>query len=231
MKVDLPASNLSACIHRGANQIGGSCVELAYDGARLLLDLGKPLDVDEADKRLLPPVKGLVSGSESSLVGIVISHGHIDHWGLLPLVKGDVRIAMGAATRRILQAAKPFVPSSFSPDQTIDLANERAIKLGPFTIEPRLVDHSAFDAYALTVQAGNRRVFYSGDLRGHGRKARLFQRLLRSPPRARQMSVVMPSCSSGPPCGQTLIGLACGQARRRFRHNGRVTWKKSGVRN
>ena len=28
-----------ACIHRGAEQIGGTCVELACDGARILLDV------------------------------------------------------------------------------------------------------------------------------------------------------------------------------------------------
>jgi hypothetical protein len=45
-----------ACIHRGAHQIGGSCVELSYRGERILVDLGKPLDAEEADRRLLPKV-------------------------------------------------------------------------------------------------------------------------------------------------------------------------------
>ena len=31
------------CIHRGAHQIGGSCVEVESQGQRLLLDLGLPL--------------------------------------------------------------------------------------------------------------------------------------------------------------------------------------------
>lgn len=41
------------CIHRGASQIGGSCVEIQAQGHRLILDAGMPLDVvNPADARL-----------------------------------------------------------------------------------------------------------------------------------------------------------------------------------
>ena len=58
------------------------------------------------------------------------------------------------------------------------------MNLGPFTITPYLVDHSAFDAYSLLVEAAGRRLFYSGDFRAHGRKARLFEQLVADPPAA-----------------------------------------------
>jgi ribonuclease J len=44
------------------------------------------------------------------------------------------------------------------------------------------MDHSAFDAYALLVEAQSRRLLYSGDFRGHGRKAGLVEKFLRTPP-------------------------------------------------
>ena len=59
-----------------------------------------------------------------------------------------------------------------------------ALTLGPFTVTPYLVDHSAFDAYALLVEGGGRRLLCSGDLRTHGRKAAVFERLVREPPAA-----------------------------------------------
>jgi len=37
---------------------------------------------------------------------------------------------------------------------------------------PHLVDHSAYDAYALSVEADGQRILYSGDLRAHGRSRR-----------------------------------------------------------
>ena len=91
---------------------------------------------------------------------------------------------MGAATRRIFHAAAPFVPNPFTPADTLELADRKRITIGPFAITPYLVDHSAFDAYALLVEAGGRRLFYSGDIRAHGRKGTLFERLVHQPPQA-----------------------------------------------
>jgi ribonuclease J len=71
---------LNACIHRGTQQIGGTCIELACGGARILLDLGLPLDAAETDPTtLLPPVQGL-HAPDASLLALVLSHGHADHW-------------------------------------------------------------------------------------------------------------------------------------------------------
>ena len=34
-------------IHRGTHEIGGSCVEIRTDKAKILIDLGMPLDYDK----------------------------------------------------------------------------------------------------------------------------------------------------------------------------------------
>jgi ribonuclease J len=177
-----------ACVHRGTKQIGGTCVELESQGARLLLDLGLPLDADptvEDTAGLLPDVVGLRS-SDPGLLGIVVSHGHADHWGLVPHAHPSLPIVMGAATRRNLRAAAPFVPrpAAFATDgaNLHELADRVPLHIGPFTITPFLVDHSAYDAYAMLIEAGGRRLFYSGDIRAHGRKAALFERLVSHPP-------------------------------------------------
>src|SRR5260221_6862090 len=62
-------------IHRGTRQIGGTCVELEAEGARILLDLGLPLDADDVSEDLLPNVSGLRI-EDPTLSAIVISHGH-----------------------------------------------------------------------------------------------------------------------------------------------------------
>lgn len=170
------------CIHRGSKQIGGSCVELESEGAHIVLDLGLPLDVEAPSGVFVPPIEGLRS-PVPSLLGIVLSHGHRDHWGLLPEIPGNVPLFMGAATERIMRAAAPFVPNGFSPRSAAYLRDREAFHVGPFRITPYLVDHSGFDAYALLVETGGKRLFYSGDFRGHGRKAMLFERLLLHPPR------------------------------------------------
>jgi ribonuclease J len=71
------SSGFTVCINRGAQQIGGTCVEPAYGGTRLLLDLGLPLNADpHADSS---PLLSAASG----LLDVVLSQSHADHWGLL----------------------------------------------------------------------------------------------------------------------------------------------------
>ena len=169
------------CIHRGAHEIGGSCVELESQGKRLLVDLGLPLDAEENSPDLLPAVKGLREPSED-LLGVVISHSHMDHYLLLTHVRPDLPVAMGVAGRRILEAASPWMRDSVVPAAGPVLEDLNTFEWGPFKITPYLVDHSAFDAFALLIEAYGKRVFYSGDFRAHGRTAWRYDRLLKKPP-------------------------------------------------
>ncbi|KAB0677236.1 MBL fold metallo-hydrolase [Aureimonas leprariae] len=169
-------------IHRGTREIGGTCIELqAADGARLLLDLGLSLGGDPDDAATHPAIDGLAGGGD--LLALVLSHGHLDHWGLAHLAGPDLPVAFGAATHRILRAAAPFVPKPWVPTKAVEFSSGTPLRFGPFTLTPQLVDHSGFDAYALLVEADGERLFYSGDLRAHGRKAALFERMVAKPPR------------------------------------------------
>ncbi|HEY8082028.1 MAG TPA: MBL fold metallo-hydrolase [Solirubrobacterales bacterium] len=174
---------MRARIHRGATEVGGSCVELeAATGERLVLDLGLPLWAQPDEEVPLPSVSGLRDGNDSSLLGVLLSHAHPDHYGLIGSISADVPIYMGAATSRILKEASFFTPMGLDCELAGTLADRQSLQLGSFTVTPFLVDHSAFDAYALLVEANDRRLFYSGDLRAHGRKAGTFNRLVNRPP-------------------------------------------------
>jgi ribonuclease J len=170
------------CIHRGSNQIGGSCVEIESSNHRLIIDLGLPLDADKNDIQYLHEISGL-DGNDPSLLGILISHGHLDHFGLLAHISPKIPVAMGPASRRILTVATPFMNGKWlEPSLGWDYKSDQSFKVGPFKITPYLVDHSAYDAYALLIESEGKRIFYSGDFRSHGRKAVLFERLLSDPP-------------------------------------------------
>ncbi|MFC7699480.1 MBL fold metallo-hydrolase [Bradyrhizobium sp. GCM10028915] len=169
-------------IHRGTREIGGTCIELESEGVRILLDLGLPLNAKDLASTPLPDVDGL-SVPSASLLGIVLSHGHRDHWGLVPKVNAAVPLIMGQATESIIRAAADFVPDAVALRASHHLEHRKPLQLGPFTITPRLVDHSGFDAYAMEIASGGKRLFYSGDLRAHGRKHKLFDALISDPPR------------------------------------------------
>ena len=62
------------------------------------------------------------------------------------------------------------------------MQNRRPVNIGDFRITPYLMDHSGYGAMAFLVEADGKKIFYSGDFRGHGRKRKLFDRFLESHP-------------------------------------------------
>jgi ribonuclease J len=170
---------VKVCIHRGAREIGGNCVEVEAQGERIVLDVGRPLDAVLDEDVPLPPVAGLSAGDDRSLAGVIISHSHQDHWGLARKIALNVPLFMGAAAHRILQEAAFFSPAGADLNPAGFLQDRQPFQFGPFRITPYLVVHSAFDAYALLIDAEGRRLFYTGDYRGHGRKSVLFARFVR----------------------------------------------------
>ena len=171
-------------IHRGTKEIGGTCIEVEAGGKRLVLDVGLPLDApddEDAQEALLPAVPGFRE-PDDSLLGVVISHPHLDHYGLAWHIRPEVPVYIGEHAHRIMAAASPYVRHgrAFAAPRFIE--SRTPLEIGPFRVTPYLVDHSAFDAYALLVEADGKRVFYSGDFRGHGRKGRLFEEMIADPP-------------------------------------------------
>jgi ribonuclease J len=170
------------CIHRGTKEIGGTCVEIESQDKRLVLDVGLPLDTPDPDSIDLHPVKGF-DAPDHSLLGVVISHPHQDHYGLAHRLPEETPFLIGKAAEAILSAAALFTPAGLKLKNVTHLADRTPIKLGPFTITPFLVDHSAYDSYAILVEADGKRLFYTGDFRAHGRKARLTEKLIADPPK------------------------------------------------
>lgn len=171
---------LEVRIHRGAHEIGGNCVELRHGQDTLILDIGKPLTATWDAVVPLPDAIGFDDNGTRPL-GVIISHGHQDHWGLAPQLPTDIPVFIGEGAANILRAAQ-FWGSGVDLHEAGHLHDRVPFTLGPFTITPYLADHSAYDAFSLLVEAGGRSLFYTGDIRGHGRKASAFERLLADPP-------------------------------------------------
>lgn len=138
---------MKVCIHRGTMEIGGTCVEVESQGMRLVLDVGLPLDASDPDEIPLHPVRGFAA-PDPSLLGVVISHPHQDHYGLAYRLPEQTPFLIGKAAEAILDAAALFSPSGLKLKNVKHLTDRTPIVLGPFTITPFLVDHSAYDNYA-----------------------------------------------------------------------------------
>jgi ribonuclease J len=190
---DKDGTSMRICIHRGTREIGGTCVEIESENMRLVLDVGLPLDAPNPDAVPLHPIKGF-DAPHDSLLGVLISHPHQDHYGLAHRLPEETTFLIGEAASAILDAASLFSPGGLKLKKVRHLADRTPLVLGPFTITPFLVDHSAYDAYAVLVEAEGKRLFYSGDLRAHGRKGGMFERLVADPPKDVDLLLMEGTC-------------------------------------
>lgn len=178
-------------IHRGTKEIGGSCVEVWTDTTRILVDCGMPLVAQdghqfEIDKYktlntaelikegILPDVAGLY-GDGSVIDGIILSHAHLDHYGLFDFLNPEIKIYLGQATHKIIELNSLFTPQSITIANPIYFEKEKTFQIGDISITPYWADHSAFDSYSFLIEADGKKIFYSGDFRGHGRKSKVFE--------------------------------------------------------
>lgn len=179
-------------IHRGTKEIGGSCVEVWTEKTRILLDFGMPLVNKEGsefdfskfknlttpeliERGVLPDIKGLYNDTDKLIDGVIISHAHQDHYGLLNYIENNVKHYLGEATHKLIELNNLFTPQDIHIENVSYFEKEKAFQIGDISITAYWADHSAFDAYSFLVESEGKSLFYSGDFRSHGRKANAFK--------------------------------------------------------
>lgn len=132
----------------------------------------KPTELVE--KGVLPNIEGLYDSSKNLIDGVIISHPHQDHYGLANFINDNVQYYLGEASHKIIELNNLFTPQEIHLKNTNYFEKEKTFKIGDISITPYWADHSAFDAYSFLVEADGKSLFYSGDFRSHGRKAKAF---------------------------------------------------------
>lgn len=154
-------------IHKGTDEIGGSCIELSTENTTILLDYGTPLKEDSTQAVITKPVDA-----------ILISHPHQDHFGEIVNIDTDTPVYCGELSLELMNATKIFTGGEILKNNFQTFEAWQEFDIGDFKIKPYLVDHSATDAYAFLIEANGKRILYSGDFRANGRKAILFDKML-----------------------------------------------------
>jgi len=183
-------------IHRGSKEIGGSCVELATATTRLVLDLGlplvdgnrepfdsraalaKPTETLKAEK-VIPPIAGLFDTDHPAPDGVLLSHAHLDHAGLLHLSRSTVPIYATSGTSKMMLAAAVFAGQrELDRTRFREVFSQQPVQIGDCQVTPLAVDHSIYGSVAFLIEAEGKTILYSGDFRNHGRKPGMIRDLL-----------------------------------------------------
>jgi len=158
-------------VHKGNHEIGGTCIQVTSGLTTILLDVGLPLSAESVH----------VDVSRLKVDAVLVSHPHRDHFGLMASLPPGTPVYIGKLARSLIDATQVFLGKDRYALDFHDLKAWQPFTIGGFTITPHLVDHSAVDAYAFLIEAEGKRLFYSGDLRSHGRKGKLFENLVQRP--------------------------------------------------
>jgi ribonuclease J len=158
-------------VHKGTHEIGGTCIQVSSGKTTILLDVGLPLSSDSP----------IVDVAQLKVDAVLISHAHQDHFGLMNCLPPNTPVYMGRLGKNLIDATQVFLGKSKHEREFRHFKAWEPFEIGEFRITPYLVDHSATDAYSFLVEAEGKRLFYSGDLRSHGRKGILFENLLKRP--------------------------------------------------
>jgi len=152
----------------------------AGDGFDMKIHTGKSTD-ELISQCVLPNVQGAYS-DPVAIDGVVISHPHQDHFGLIQFLNKTIPVWLGNATHKLLEINNIFLRQQNLISTPNFFEKSVPFAIGDFTITPYWNDHSAFDSYSFLIEADGKRVFYSGDFRTHGRKSGAYQWFLHNKP-------------------------------------------------
>ncbi|MCL1927729.1 MAG: MBL fold metallo-hydrolase [Treponema sp.] len=187
-------------IHRGADEIGGSCVEVCSATTRIVIDIGMPLmnpDGSPFDstrvkelsakelikEKILPDIPALYGSADDKETALLISHAHQDHYGLITFVDTKIPVYLGKATHKFIELSAVFAKGKEVVNNPYYFDNYELFTFGDIEIVSYLMDHAAFDAYAFLVKGEGKSLLYTGDFRSHGRKSKLFYKFLHVVPK------------------------------------------------
>jgi ribonuclease J len=177
-------------VHRGAEELGGICIEVRTKQARVLLDYGAPLSkTDPVTHKSVPPtvketildIPGLYGESELPISAIIISHAHQAHYGALfakPINPG-IKVYMTEVMEDMIRitAKMPRDARKLSAGVEYYRKGHRFV-LGNIGITPFLMDHSASESFGFFIETEGKKIIYTGDFREHGSKAAAFRQFL-----------------------------------------------------
>lgn len=127
---------------------------------------------------VLPAIKGLYSWDQAGFDAVIISHAHMDHYGLLKYIHPEIPVYLSSGTETLIRVSQKFKIYDEFSHKARRFTMYVPFTIGNFAIKPFLMDHSAFDAAAFEITDGDKTLIYSGDFRGHGRKAICLQRFI-----------------------------------------------------
>ncbi len=168
---------MTLTIHRGTHEIGGSCVEIRTDKAKILIDLGMPLDYDKHTTEEQTQIRSDAAEWCKGVDALFLSHAHADHYGFLDLLPQDTPIYATEETFAMLALDGILGDDPTKHLEKHPLKSGQSCEVADIKVTAYIIDHSAYGACAYLIECDGKRILYSGDIRLNGVKGVLYKNL------------------------------------------------------
>src|SRR3989344_62258 len=163
----------------GLDEVGErNCYLISYKGEGVLLDCGQKIPFENSEDlgpEFFPDFR-MIWEKGINILGILVSHAHIDHVGGLPYFYGEhgrrygknpptvyaIHFTLNVIERIVFSFEQELPPLGYFPKEG------DSCDIGPFRIEVFPVIHSIPQALAIIVHVGGKSVVYLGDCKMRG---------------------------------------------------------------
>ncbi len=153
----------------GLEEIGRNMALFEYDNNILIVDMG--IQFPESDMPgidyIIPNVSYLTENPEKEIVGVIITHGHMDHFGAIPHIMpklGYPPIFAARLTKGLIMKRQFDFPES-GKIEVSEFKKEDTLKLPPFTVEFFHVNHNIPDSVGVMIHTPVGKVMHTGDFK------------------------------------------------------------------
>jgi len=194
---------LEITVHGGNREIGGNKILVATGDGGVFLDFGKSYQTEDRYFEepwnpyfhvpsllgigALPDIPGLYRHDPGAhRYAVLVTHPHLDHVGYVPMLAPGTPVITGVDTKNLLDIRLESGQRSW--DTEVSHLDWRLLRTGgtvelpeaDIRVRPVHVDHSVPASYGFVIEAGGRRIAYTGDLRMHGARPDLSDDFLRA---------------------------------------------------
>ena len=153
----------------GLEEIGRNMAVIEYNDQCLIIDMG--IQFPESDMPgidyIIPNISYFTDNKEKQIVGVIITHGHMDHFGAIPHLMpklGYPPLYAARLTKGIIMKRQTDFPESGDIKIT-EFKKEDTLSLSPFKIEFFHVNHNIPDSVGVVVHSPAGTVMHTGDFK------------------------------------------------------------------
>lgn len=153
----------------GLEEVGRNMTLFEYQNKVLIVDMGLQFPGEDMPgiDYIIPNISYLTENKEKDVVGVIITHGHLDHFGAIPhlMKKLENPPIFSTHLTKALIMRRQFDHPESGDINVSEFNKDEIIKLPPFEIKFFHVNHNIPDSVGLLIKTPAGNVMHTGDFK------------------------------------------------------------------